>query len=109
VNKLVYSIPGYDLPIDAPNGVPTGGSNMLSTVGKNAMVYVFGFALILAIILVIMSGIQWITSAGDKQKIAAARSRLIYTFVGLILILVSFVIIQLLGNLFSVNLFGSPT
>lgn len=81
--------------ITAPAGIPTGG---LSTTGTSlvnlAVQYVFLAGMVLAIIFVLISGIQWITSGGDEKQIEKARGRLTYAIIGLIVILGSFFIIK---------------
>jgi hypothetical protein len=59
---------------------------------------------IAALIVIIWAGIQWATSSGDKQKVAAAKGRLTWGIIGLIIIFLSFFIINVFGHLFGVNL-----
>lgn len=63
-------------------------------------------ALILAIFFIIWSGIAWITSEGDKQKLQAARSRLTYSIIGLVIVLAGFLIVSIIGTIFGIKLFG---
>jgi hypothetical protein len=97
-------VPGITGEIKAPAGVPTGGLFTSLNIGKNGLVYVFGFAFALAIVYLIYGGILWITSQGDKQKVMQARSRIIYTIIGLAVILLSFGIISILSGLLGVNI-----
>lgn len=103
---LTLSINGT--PIPAPRGVPTGG---LETGGAGQKLFQFGvdaiFAVgvILAVIFIIISGIQMIVSGGDKQKIQAARERLTYAIVGLIVIAGAFFIVSTVILLFG----GTPS
>jgi len=110
--KLSFSIPGI-LPSSAPQQVPipsglpaevTGG---LDVTGKAAielgMSLLFGIAAVIVVIMLIFSGIQWITSSGDPLKIAAAKKRITYSIVGLIVVvsaffLVSFIYTALTGQ-----------
>jgi Type IV secretion system pilin len=59
---------------------------------------------IAALIAVIWSGIQWTTSEGDKQKVAQAKARLTWGIIGLIIIMLSFFIINVFGYFFGVDL-----
>jgi fatty acid desaturase len=47
-----------------------------------------------------MGGFEWIFSQGDKQKVAQARQRLTMSVIGLILIFLSFMIINILYGFF---------
>lgn len=52
-----------------------------------------GFAVVLAVGFIIYSGIQFMTSAGDAEKMVAARKMLTAAIVGMVIVLVSRVII----------------
>lgn len=96
-----FKIPGADGPqeLPAPTGLPSHLTGRLDTTGVNVIQLVFNFLIfaagIIAIIVIILSGIQWIRSEGDPGKVAAARSRLIYAIVGLVVVALSFFIIQI--------------
>lgn len=99
---LSLSINGTE--ILAPAGVPTGG---LSGTGSNTINLIIQFVFIIGIVLtvafIILSGIQWIISGGDKQKLQAARGRLIYSIVGLIVIAGAFFIVSTVISLLGGN------
>jgi hypothetical protein len=83
----------YNHPLDL-------GSSIIS----NALTIFITAGIIVALITVIWAGIQWTTSDGDKQKVAAARACLTWGIIGLIIILISFFIINIVSHLFGVNL-----
>ncbi len=58
--------------------------------------YVFGSALVvvLAIIMIMVSGLQWITSGGDSGKITKAKDGLIKAIIGLLIALFAIFILQ---------------
>lgn len=104
MKDISLSLPGgYN--IQPPAGVPTGGLGA-GEGGQKALqvgiTAVFIIGIILAVVFVIVSGIQWVLSGGDKQKLQNARNRLTYSIIGLIVIVASFlivsVVIQLLGG-----------
>ncbi|MEK7572089.1 MAG: hypothetical protein AAB553_07500 [Patescibacteria group bacterium] len=68
-----------------------GGSNIVG----NVIILLFVIAIITAIIFIIIGGIKWITSGGDKGKIDQARATLTAAIVGLIIALCSFLIINI--------------
>ncbi len=55
------------------------------------------FAGISALFLIIYSGIKYIRSGGDQEKIKSARETLMYAIIGLIIILMSFAIVKGIG------------
>ncbi|HRN96042.1 MAG TPA: hypothetical protein PLD54_01180 [Candidatus Levybacteria bacterium] len=54
----------------------------------------FVVAILLALLYLIWGGINWIMSGGDKEKVGAARSKIIAAIVGLILVIFSYVILN---------------
>ena len=61
---------------------------------------VFGLAGFIAVIIIIISGIQFTTSSGNPEAAGAARSRLVYALIGLGVIILSYVILQIVDTLF---------
>ena len=58
----------------------------------------------IALIMIIFSGIQWITSEGDVEKVKSARRRLIFSILGLVTIMGAFFIVRI----FIFTLGGDP-
>ncbi|HSX40229.1 MAG TPA: hypothetical protein VLF68_01310 [Candidatus Saccharimonadales bacterium] len=111
MHLLSLAVPGENggVNIPAPSGVPTGGLEAGGTGQKILQVGVELFliaAVVFALFMLIFGGIGWISSSGDKQKIASARNRIIYAIIGLVVVLLSFFILTVLGNIFGVKFFG---
>ena len=62
--------------------------------------YVFGIAGFLSIIIIVISGIQFITSSGNPEAAASARNRLVFALIGLAVIILAFAILQIVDKLF---------
>lgn len=64
---------------------------------------VVGFALIasgiVAVIFIIWAGARYVTSGGDQKRVDAARKTLTWAIIGLIIILMSFFIVNFIGVL----------
>lgn len=88
--------------------VPTGQSGLSYTgeILRNAITIMIIIAIILSVIFLIISGIKWITSGGDKEKLQAAKARLTWAIVGLIVAFVAFFLVNILGYIFGVELLG---
>lgn len=69
----------------------------------NLISFIFIIAAIVALLYLIWGGFKWITSGGDKTNIETARSHIIAAVVGLIIIFLSYVILNLVWTFF----FGS--
>ena len=52
----------------------------------------------------IMGGIQYITSGGDKAQAEAARNRITYALIGLVIVVGSFAIIKLIEQFFGLSI-----
>lgn len=59
----------------------------------------FVLAAVVAVVLIIISGIRLLLSGGEEAKVASAKRSLTYTIIGLVIILLSFVIINLITRL----------
>jgi hypothetical protein len=70
-----------------------------------------GAALLITAILVfaylIIGGIGWATSGGDKGKTEAARNKITAALIGLAIVAASFAVMQIIGFFFGVNIFGT--
>ena len=54
----------------------------------------------LAVIMLLWSGIEFITSAGDSKKVTAAKNRIKYTLIGLVVMLLASGAVALVQSLF---------
>lgn len=71
-----------------------GGGTQIDSVIQT-IVRVLGIvAGILAVIMIIVSGIKYITSGGDSSKIASAKNALVYALVGIVIVALSQVIVR---------------
>lgn len=112
MSKISFQIPGAsgtpeDFP--APSGIPAAISGGLDTTGKifiqTSLNWLFILASVLAVIFIIYSGISWITSEGDPEKIALARKRLTYSIIGLVVVALAFLIVNVVIRVVG----GNPT
>lgn len=84
----------------APSGIPkalTGsledsGSLFFQTIINNLII----LGSFLALLMVIISGIQWILSRGNPEKIASAKRRFLYAIIGLVIMLSAFFIVRVI-------------
>jgi len=63
-------------------------------------------AALLAFIYLILGGIQWITSGGDKTGMEAARNKITHAIVGLIVVGAAWAIMILVQNFLGVSIIG---
>lgn len=71
----------------------------LPAVFKNVITAIFIFVGAVAVILVIIAGFKFIFSGGDAKQVEGARNTLTYAVIGLVIVLLSFFIINIIGAL----------
>lgn len=76
-------------------GLPSGG---IDFVGESAVPFVINMLLFIlmtaSLIMLIIGGISWITSRGEKEGMAKAKGTVTYAIIGLVLGLASFLILN---------------
>ena len=75
-------------------------TNLIGQLVGAILPIVLGIAGFLTVIFVIISGIQFVTSSGNPEAAAAARSRLIFALVGFVIIILAFAITQIVDRIF---------
>lgn len=63
-------------------------------------------AALLAFFYLILGGIQWITSGGDKAGMEAARNKITHAIVGLIIVGAAWAVMLLVQNFLGVTIIG---
>ncbi len=101
-----------DFTIIQPNngGIHVGtqtGPNILQTIISNVVTIFFTFAGIATLMMFLWGAIEWILSGGDKEKVGAARKRIVNAIIGLVLIALAFVIIRVIGQIIDFNPLGN--
>ena len=84
--------------IDAGSvGVPQMDGQTLLTNGLNLTYFLAGT---IAIIVIIIAGIMYVTSSGDAGKVAKAKNLLTYAIVGIVVVMVAFVVTSFVSGRF---------
>lgn len=78
-------------------GTDTTGAAGLSQFFSNFVALIFSVAGIVLILMILWGAFDWMISEGDKEKVAAARNKIINAVIGIILFAMAFAIIQVLG------------
>jgi hypothetical protein len=88
-----------------PTGINSGDLSPIITFLNNIMKLAISAAGIWALVNFIIAGYQFMTAGGDAKMVEKAWNRIWQTFVGLLIIVCSFLIAAVMGLL----LFGDPT
>ncbi|MFA5932635.1 MAG: pilin [Microgenomates group bacterium] len=86
--------------------VDQGGQGGLNTVLRNGITLIYQIAIVLFLLMILFSALQWIISGGEKEKIAAARGRLTSAVIGLVILGLAWVIVSVLGTITGIKLGG---
>lgn len=79
----------------------------LGTLISAAVGTIMILAALIAFLYLILGGIQWITSGGDKAAMEAARNKITHAIVGLIIVGAAWAIMALVQNFLGINVIGS--
>lgn len=75
------------------------GANIGKLLG-NVVVLIFIIAALLAFIFLIIGGVRWILSGGEKDGVDKAKKTITAAIIGLAVVFLSFIIINILGAIF---------
>ncbi len=78
--------------------LPTGSSEDAGV--ANLIQWVFLLLAVVSIVVLIIAGINLMTSQGDPEKVKKSRNTVIYAFVGILLAALAFTIVQLIAGRF---------
>lgn len=87
-----------------PSGVGVATLPCVWVVIQNVINAAMVLSAVVALVLIMYSGYQYVTSNGDKEKVDAARKRLTYAIIGLVFILLTFTFINIFAQLTGVGL-----
>lgn len=54
--------------------------------------------------MLLLGGIQWISSGGDKQKLEEARGRVTNALIGIIILFATYAVIKIIGAFFHIDI-----
>ncbi|HKC04998.1 MAG TPA: hypothetical protein VKC54_03940 [Patescibacteria group bacterium] len=90
------------------------GSSGIGGIISALLPYIFSAAGIALLIYLILGGFQLMTSRGDPKAMQAAQGKITNAILGFVVVIISFALVRLLGQLFGINAFsqvfgGSPS
>ncbi len=104
MNKLLAQ--SLTLPWEGDSQVVQGLSSKYSSIGglvTGAIPFIFAFAGIGLLLMIISAGFTLLTSAGDPKKLDAGKNRLTYALAGFLIIFVAYWVTQLAGKIFGLD------
>ncbi len=79
-------------------------SNNLGGIVAAGVTFMLIIAVVVALFYLVLGGIRWVTSGGDKAKVESARNHIIAAIIGLVIAFLAFFILQLALGLFGLSL-----
>jgi hypothetical protein len=79
-------------------------ANNIGAIIGAAVEFILIIAVIIALFFLILGGIRWITSGGDKAKVESARGTIIAAIIGLVIAFLAFFVLSLALSFFGLSL-----
>lgn len=86
-----------------PEPVPISGKVTFYNILLNVMSWILWLAGAFALIYLIYGGILYITSAGNEEKTKAGKNAIVYAIIGIAIVVLSFVIVNWIGDILSIE------
>ncbi|OGG01630.1 hypothetical protein A2Z33_07635 [Candidatus Gottesmanbacteria bacterium RBG_16_52_11] len=102
--SLVKPVQAQDFTIPQPENIEIVDVGRLISALVGTILII---AALLAFFYLILGGIQWITSGGDKSAMEAARNKITHAIVGLIIVGAAWAIMLLVQSFLGINIIGS--
>ncbi|MHB8362782.1 MAG: pilin [Patescibacteria group bacterium] len=85
------------------HGVPSANCSTLNSTIGEVVTLLFFIAGLVFFVMIVISGLKMMTSGGDREKFAGARSSLVYAIIGIVIVAGSFLIVEVVFGLLHVN------
>ncbi len=98
---------GQTVTLNAPPGFENLEFLNFADVVQWGISVVLVLAAVIFFFMLVIGGIKWIMSGGDKGKTEAARNQITAALVGLVIVFASWAILQLVNLVFGVNIISN--
>ncbi len=82
------------------------GSDIAQTLVNNVIIILFSISSLAVLIMMLWGAFDWITSAGDKEKIKSAQKKITTAIIGVVVLSLTFFIARVLGDIIGINFTG---
>jgi hypothetical protein len=84
------------------------GGAALGTLISNLVGALFIAGFLLAFVFLLMGGVKWITSSGDKTKLEAARDEITNAIMGIVVVGAAWALTTIVGQFFGLDITSLP-
>lgn len=109
--SIVPAVYASGADVNPCEGVQSGFDALCSLSGENlgqivgaVVTFLLVIAVLIALFFLILGGIRWITSGGDKGKVESARNTIIAAIIGLVIAFLAFFILSVALQFFGLSL-----
>ena len=89
-----------------PGGAWSGIENLtIGSIVAGAIRLILVIAALVFFFILVIGGIRWIASGGDKTQTENARNQITAALVGLVIVFAAWAIVQLINTFFGINIF----
>jgi type IV secretory pathway VirB2 component (pilin) len=78
---------------------PTGAGETIYTLLQRVANTLLGISAVVAVIFLIIGGLRYVISAGNADSVETAKNTVLYSVIGLVIILLAFVIVNIITKL----------
>lgn len=96
---------GHGVPVTF--GTTPNAEGLVETILVNTVSILFAVGGLGVVVYFIWGAVDWVLSGGDKEKISSARKKMTNAIIGLVLLSLSYVIINLVGSIVGFNPLGA--
>jgi hypothetical protein len=98
--KFIEQVHALSVSVEKPDNVNIVEIGSLISAVVSALLVI---SALLAFLYLVLGGIQWITSGGDKAGMEAARNKITQAIVGLIIVAAAYAIMLLVSNFLGIS------
>ena len=91
------------------NGCDNKSSNALPKIIQNILIAIIAILGIVAVVFVIIGGVQYMTSAGDSGKVEKGKKTILYGIIGLVICVLAFAIVNFTAGIINNSEEGGDT
>ena len=99
--KIAFALPTPSPLVVTP---PPQGYQDLGVFITQAITLIFGFAILVVLVMLVWGAFEWITSGGDKEAVGKARNRIINALIGLAVLAVAYALTKVAADFVGINL-----
>lgn len=107
---LISPVSAFEFKVPAGMAIDPKGSTAVEKLVETIFVNVIGIFFTVGglgvVIYFVWGAVDWILSGGDKEKVASARKKMTHAIIGLVLLSLSYIIINIIGQVVGFNPLG---